>query len=318
MKQNLLSVVVLAWNQEDLTRRCVESIRSNTDVPYELIVVDNGSEEPGRTLAAEVADRSILNDSNLGFAAGMNLGLEAAEGEYIAFVNNDTRLPPKWASRLLETFEAHPDAGIVLPAVTSAGSPRTVRTEPGTTVEVIEAFGELPGGIIYLMPIEIARGVGGWSTEYPIASSEDLDLLFTIWTNGLEVVFDSRVLVWHAHSATVTQLDNRQALYDGNLDIFTTKWSSATNDPPKLDSCQQDDFDANRAKARIAAIWFARLVEQNRLRRDTVSRLKAQKQKSIEDAELIAKLRLDLREARQSRAGILHRAKKRLARSRTK
>ena len=88
-----LSVVVLAWNKLELTRRCVDSIRSGTSGDYELIVVDNGSTDGGAEYATAAADKAVINSENLGFAAGNNSGLAVATGTYVAFVNNDTVLP---------------------------------------------------------------------------------------------------------------------------------------------------------------------------------------------------------------------------------
>ena len=67
---------------------------ANTDVPYELIIVDNGSEWEAASYACSAADRVIANPENRGFATGMNQGLEMAKGDYIAFCNNDIVMPP--------------------------------------------------------------------------------------------------------------------------------------------------------------------------------------------------------------------------------
>ena len=96
----------LAWDNLLYTQQFVESVRRNTDVAYELVIVDNGSEWEAANYAAAAADQSVLNDSNLGFAAGMNQGLAVARGRYVAFCNNDTVLPPGWAGHLLETARA--------------------------------------------------------------------------------------------------------------------------------------------------------------------------------------------------------------------
>ncbi len=97
-----ISLIVLAWNQRLLTERCVASLRAHTDVPYELIIVDNGSSADAATFARDVADVAVLNETNLGFAAGMNRGLASASGTYVAFINNDTEFPlggPRASSR---------------------------------------------------------------------------------------------------------------------------------------------------------------------------------------------------------------------------
>ena len=256
-----LSVVVLAWDGLHETRRCVASVRDHTDVPFELIIVDNGSQPDAARFASEASDRAILNPENLGFAPGMNQGLEASQGEFVAFCNNDTVMPPGWASTLIDDFETHADAGIVLPAVTAAGNDCTVRSEPGTAVEVLLPFGEFPSGVLYVMRREVATAVGGWSEEYPIASAEDLDLCFKVWANDLSIVFDQRVLVQHTSQATVaTKLDNRRELYRSNLELFMDKWGSVEPAVPRIDSCHADRFRANLARAATAIRWIRRLI----------------------------------------------------------
>lgn len=257
-----LTVVVLAWDGLEDTQRCVASIRANTDVPYELIIVDNGSGPDAVRYAREAADRSILNEANRGFAPGMNQGLWAGHGEYVAFCNNDTEVPPTWASTLIEDFRTHPDAGIVVPAVTAAGNPCTVRSTPGAGVEVLLPFGEFPSGVLYVMPRDLAQELEGWSEEYPIASAEDLDLCFKVWANGLSVVLDERILVHHVSQATVgAKLDNRDALYRSNLRLFMDKWSSSAPAVPRLERCAPEEFEFNLRRAATAIQWVRRLID---------------------------------------------------------
>ena len=126
-----LSVVVLGWNNLMHTQACVESVRQHTDVPYELIIVDNGSHADAADYSRQAADVFVSNPQNLGFAKGMNQGLAAASGTFVAFCNNDIEVPPAWASLLLETAGRNEDSGIVVPALTAAGNPATVRSAPG-------------------------------------------------------------------------------------------------------------------------------------------------------------------------------------------
>src|SRR5256885_6989404 len=107
-----LSIVVLAWDNLHHTRAFVDSVRLYTDVPYELIVVDNGSQPEAAEYARTAADRPILNPENRGFARGMNQGLAAATGEDVAFCNNDALVPPAGGSMLLETAREFPRAAI--------------------------------------------------------------------------------------------------------------------------------------------------------------------------------------------------------------
>lgn len=228
--QPLLSVVVLNWNALDLTRACVASLRANTDVPSELIIVDNGSEPEVAKWAKQAADVPVLLEENLGFAPGMNAGLAAASGTYVLFANNDTRFPPGWAGLLLETARGH--RGITAPAVTAAGGPYGVRAEPGTEVITVPRFRHLPSGVAYLTERSLIESLGGWDERYVTAGREDLDLLFTYWVNDLSVTLDTRVLVHHESSATVERLAERSALWDRNWKAFIAKWTDPDSAVP--------------------------------------------------------------------------------------
>jgi GT2 family glycosyltransferase len=257
-----LSVVVLAWDNLDLTRRCVESIREHTDVPYELIIVDNGSAPEAASFAAEAADIAVLNPRNLGFAVGMNQGLARASGDFVAFVNNDTTLPTEWASRLVECLDS--GVGIVLPAVTASGNPYAIRSEPGTGRLVVPPFRHLPSGVVYLMETSTVRALGGWGEEFIVASREDLDLLFKVWANGLDVVLDERVLVDHVGGATAdTKLEEKAAVWKRNRDVFTQKWMQPNPETiPRLADCSESDFADGLERAATTATWMDRMFQQ--------------------------------------------------------
>jgi GT2 family glycosyltransferase len=250
-----LSVVVLAWDNLELTKAFVDSVRCNTDVGYELIIVDNGSQSEAAAFARSAADHAILNDENLGFARGMNQGLEASRGEFVAFCNNDIKVPPGWAARLLATMRSYPNAGIVVPAITTASNPITVRTEPGIDIEVLDPFSAPPAGVVYVMRRDTVHELGRWEDEYEIASGEDVDLCFKVWVNDLDIVFDQRVLVDHVGHATASRLDDSQQLWALNRGRFLVKWMGRT-DPPRLASCSVERFERNRATARAVAGWM--------------------------------------------------------------
>jgi len=260
MPQPTISLVVLSWNKLELTRRCVESLRRNTDVPYELIVVDNDSSDGSAAFAREAADIGVNNDQNLGFAAGMNSGLARASGDYVAFVNNDTTFPPNWASSLLEVFQDQPQAGIVLPAVTRAGNPVTVRSAPGSGWTKLVPFAEFPSGVVEVLSRKLMKGLGGWNEAYERASAEDLDLAFTVWAHGYEIFLDERVLVEHESQASVRQIANRAQLYRKNLSQFLESWENPANHDRLVASIESEDFERNLMRAQTAIIWIRRLL----------------------------------------------------------
>ncbi len=254
-----LSIVVLAWDNLVYTQHFVETVRRHTDLSYELVIVDNGSHWEAANYARVAADRAVLNDANLGFARGMNQGLAAARGRFVAFCNNDTLLPPGWASRLVETARAHDRAAIVVPALTAARNQVNVRTEPGTGVQTLDPFSAPPAAVVYVMRPELLEKLGGWSEVYEIASGEDVDLCFKVWVNDLDIVYDERVLVEHVGKGSASRLDDWQALWARNRRLFLDIWQGDGDAGiPRLATCTPDVFARNRAISRSVAGWMDR------------------------------------------------------------
>jgi glycosyltransferase involved in cell wall biosynthesis len=98
----LTSIIILTCNQLEYTKKCLESILQNTDGPYELIIVDNGSTDGTvEFLESEISKKGedvrikiIKNNANKGFAGGNNQGMAVASGDYILLMNNDVVVAP--------------------------------------------------------------------------------------------------------------------------------------------------------------------------------------------------------------------------------
>lgn len=295
MAEPNLAVVVLAWNQPQLTERCIDSIRANTDTGYELIVVDNGSTPPLGGVVDDTGDALVRLDENLGFATGMNRGLAAANAPRVAFVNNDAAAPPAWASRLVETLDAHQTMGIVLPAVTAAGNPTSVRTEPGTRKLRLPPFRDLPSAVVYVMRTAVMRELGGWDERYRLGGREDLDLLFTVWCNGLDVVLDERVLFDHVGHATAGMMPDRDQIWRENRERFVAKWTNPmAASVPRLSGSTPVEFTARLEMAATAAHWLQQrfAVEDDR---DEIRRI---------TRERVAELQARVRELRDENAAL--------------
>lgn len=262
MAHPVLSIVVPVWDGLDHTRRCVASIRENTDVSHETIGIDNGSQPATAAYVAGAFDVPIRNEENRGFATAMNQGLERAAGRYVVFLNNDTEVPPGWASNVVADFAATGRVGLVVPAVTAAGNAYSVRAEPGDRVLTIPPFTEIPSGVAYAMPVDLCRALGGWSEEYELASSEDLDMLFTVWVNDRRIVLDERVLIRHASAATARRLPNRTRLWRRNRARFVAKWKRPRTDAiPRLPDVPAAQFSEALERASVAATWMERWFE---------------------------------------------------------
>lgn len=109
------SIVVLTHNQYTYTRQCLESIRLHTRISHETIVVDNASTDgTSKRIEQDFPEvRVIANERNLGFPAGVNQGINAALGDVVVLLNNDTVVTEGWLERLVEVAEADGAIGIV-------------------------------------------------------------------------------------------------------------------------------------------------------------------------------------------------------------
>ena len=113
----LVSIITVDYNGLEVTLELLRSIRRNSYRHVEVIVVDNASRQsPRAAIEAEFPEVTVIESpENLGFAGGNNLGIAAATGDYLFFINNDTELTDGCIETLLAVFERYPDAGAVSP-----------------------------------------------------------------------------------------------------------------------------------------------------------------------------------------------------------
>jgi GT2 family glycosyltransferase len=90
-------------------------LRAQTHPDIEVIVADNASADGSSELLAEQYPEVHIVElpTNRGFTGACNAGMEVATGDYVALLNNDTEVDPKWAAAIIDTFDRHPDVGLV-------------------------------------------------------------------------------------------------------------------------------------------------------------------------------------------------------------
>lgn len=100
------------YNGARFLRRCLGSLKRQTYPAdrFEVILVDNASPDDSLKMVREEFPwvRVIPNSRNVGFAEGNNIGIRAARGEYLAFLNNDAEASPQWLSALVRAAESDP------------------------------------------------------------------------------------------------------------------------------------------------------------------------------------------------------------------
>jgi glycosyltransferase involved in cell wall biosynthesis len=102
----------------DVLKVCLESIRESADLPFDLLVFDNGSCEEARQYLLDEHQSGriqflILSEKNLGKGGAWNMILAGAPGEIIAYTDSDAFFYPGWLSRSLQILETYPKVGMV-------------------------------------------------------------------------------------------------------------------------------------------------------------------------------------------------------------
>ena len=120
----MISIISLAWNKYDLTKGFLERLKEHTDIEHELIFTDNGSEEPISALVREFYPnvRLIRHEKNIGCPATRNPSMDAAAGDIVFWLDNDTYVGKGWYKPFLSRME-DPKLGVCGPFGKKVKSP---------------------------------------------------------------------------------------------------------------------------------------------------------------------------------------------------
>jgi GT2 family glycosyltransferase len=108
-----LSVIILNYNTRDFLRQCLQSIKKTQGIDPEVIVVDNASTDGSVAMVKENFPevKLMVNEKNIGFAAGNNQGVKKAKGKFILFLNPDTLVQPETLKAMVDYLKKHPKTG---------------------------------------------------------------------------------------------------------------------------------------------------------------------------------------------------------------
>jgi GT2 family glycosyltransferase len=131
-------VVVVTRNRRDLLKACLQSLtRQNLNQPFEVVVVDNGSDDGSSEMvlhdygsisnsASRFRLELVRNLDNRGFCAANNQGFAASNSEFIALLNNDAEAEPDWLAKLQSAFDERPDVGMAASKILVYEDPRRI------------------------------------------------------------------------------------------------------------------------------------------------------------------------------------------------
>lgn len=258
-----VSIVVPVHNKVGITRRCLAALAyAPTEVPFEVIVVDDGSTDGGlEQLTQEVVGfRHVCHDYGRGFNQACHSGVGMARAEIVVLLNNDTEPCCQWLDELMEVFDRWPDTGIVgaqliYPngVLQEAGGIVWGNGEPwnyGRTGNPYAPEVSYTRQVDYVSGAALAirrsvwNAVGGFSPEFSPAYYEDTDLAMKVSAAGFAVRYAPLSKVVH-HEGLSCGTDSDPEASAGvkrfqtlHGPVFQSKWRHA------FTGCSEPSFEA--------------------------------------------------------------------------
>jgi GT2 family glycosyltransferase len=221
---SFVSVVIVNYNGFEYLRECVTSFLNSEYPFYEIIIVDNGSTDGSvskikREFGAD-QNRILILDlpNNLGFAVGNRIGASKAVGEYLLFLNSDTKVKPACLGELVNVMDNDPSIGVAQAKLLLMDKPDTFDCA-GVIMNVFG--GSRPRGwnekdigqYDQIDEISFAKGAAmivrkkiwimleGFDPLF-FVYSEESDFCWRVWLSGYRVVFAPSATVYHVRAAT--------------------------------------------------------------------------------------------------------------------
>jgi len=244
----LVSIVIPVYNQLDYTRKCLDSIRQFTFVPYEIIIVNDASTDGTEEYLRSQKDLIVkANTENLGYPNSCNIGIQSSSGKYVVLLNNDTIVTRNWLENLLEVFKLHPKVGLVGPVSNNISGFQIEKEAKYSTINSMHQFAEqinikrkyawmLAPRIAFVCAVisrEVINTIGGLDERFAPGNFEDDDYCLRVQLAGFKTVIATDVLIHHYGSKSFKS--NSVIKYEErlkkNLNIFKEKWGA---DPEEI------------------------------------------------------------------------------------
>jgi len=223
----LVSVIIANYNGRRFLQECLHSLGAQSFRDFHVWVVDNGSSDNSLQFIRDTFTwvHVVALDQNLGFCAANNIAIQKSRSEFVALLNNDTRVEPNWLEELVKAMCASPGVGICASRVLfmaqpdilyAAGDSYTILGLPfmrgyrmraaGTFEEPAEVFSACACAALYRrrMLEEI-----GLLDEDLFMCAEDVDLGFRARLAGYTCHYVPKAIVYHHGSATLGTRNQR-------------------------------------------------------------------------------------------------------------
>lgn len=239
----MISVVIPSYNGRRYLEGCLPSLSAQSYEDFEVIVVDNGSQDGSCEYVEEEFPqvRIVENEDNLGFAGGVNSGISIARGEQILTLNNDTVAERDFVEKLAQAVGSDGrvgmcaskmlfldgrinSAGICLSRSGAAWDRGMGEEDRGQYDAGCEVFGPSAGAALYRR--EMLEEIGLFDEDF-FAYMEDVDLAFRGQLAGWRCLYVPSARVRHVHGGTAG-FGSDLSVYYGNRNVL---WYPVKNFP---------------------------------------------------------------------------------------
>ena len=211
-----VSVVVCSYNGARTLDQCLTSLGALRYPDYEVILVDDGSTDDTRAIAARHPDVRAIHQENRGLSAARNVGADAATGEVVAYTDSDCYADPDWLALLVAALRRSDAAAVGGPNLSPEDGrvPALVAAAPGQPTHVLEtdAVAEHVPGCNMAFYKWALDEVGGFNPVYRKAG-DDVDVCWRLQQAGYWITFAPGAFVWHHRRQTPRAYLRQQAGY---------------------------------------------------------------------------------------------------------
>ncbi len=233
-----VSVVIPNWNGEKFLKKCLMSLKNQTYQNFEVIVVDNNSQDRSKIIVEELNISGLkwiaLND-NYGFSKAVNVGINTAIGEYIFLLNNDTELHPNCLYAHISLIEKLPNAYALASlmiqdskkdSIDSAGDLYSVfgiAYQRGNSKsinkysKITRVFSACGGAAFYKK--SIFDKIGLFDEDF-FAYLEDVDIGFRARLKGYYSYYNPDAIVYHVGSGSTDKMSSLKVKNSVRNNIF--------------------------------------------------------------------------------------------------
>ncbi|MBX2966283.1 MAG: glycosyltransferase family 2 protein [Cyclobacteriaceae bacterium] len=229
----LISIITINYNSLKVTCEFLESTKRLQYDNFEIIVIDNASQEdPTEVISSRFPEVNlIVNSKNLGFTGGNNTGMAIAKGDYFFIVNNDTEVTDNLLDELLKPFHKDASIGVVSPKIKYFAHPNIIQYAGFTEINPItgrnktigdkendQGQHDTPGytsyahGAAMFLKKEVVEKTGMFADIF-FLYYEELDWSARIQRAGFRIYYQPSAVIYHKESISVGKTSTLKTYY---------------------------------------------------------------------------------------------------------